>query len=272
MSQTKTYLFSIDLEDVRRDVENGHQYRDAVVSNTKKYLDWLARHNAHCTFFTVGEIAVKYPELIQEIQSKGHELACHSMHHIPLDKLSPEEFDKDLEQNIEALIKAGAKEIKGFRAPVFSLTENTGWAYPILKKHGITYSSSVLAANNPLYGWKEFGEEQKEIEGVWEIPVSLASFGPKTVPFAGGVYFRVLPWFFTKNAFKNAHEAIGYFHPYDLDEAQENFMHAGINNSRFFNHLMFRNRAKLLPRLDVLMKKDWEIVTYQNYLKNKAHV
>lgn len=272
MNQTKTYLFSIDLEDVRRDVENGDQYKDAVVSNTHKYLDWLAKNNAHCTFFTVGEIADKYPELIQEIQAKGHELACHSMHHIPLDKLSPEEFSKDIHQNIEALLKAGAKEIKGFRAPVFSLTKKTSWTYSVLKKQGISYSSSVLAANNPLYGWKEFGVEQKEVDGVWEMPVSLAKFGPKTVPYAGGVYFRVLPWFFTKKAFKGANEALGYFHPYDLDVDQENFMHAGINSSKFFNHLMYRNRARLLPRLDSLMKKDWEIITYQNYLDKKAHV
>ncbi len=272
MKPTKTYLFSIDLEDVRKDVENGQQYRDAVVSNTHKYLDWLDKHNAHCTFFTVGEIAEKYPELIQEIQSKGHELACHSMHHIPLDKLSPEEFEKDIHQNIEALLKAGAKDIKGFRAPVFSLTEKTNWAYSILKKQGLSYSSSVLAANNPLYGWKEFGEEQKEIDGMWEMPVSLAQFGPKTIPFAGGVYFRVLPWFFTKRAFKNSTEALGYFHPYDLDFEQEAFMHAGINNSRFFNHLMYRNRAKLLTRLDFLMKDNWKIISYQNYLENKAHV
>lgn len=272
MSPNKTYLFSIDLEDVRRDVLNGHHYKDAVVSNTQKYLDWLAKHNAHCTFFTVGEIAANYPELIQEIQAKGHELACHSMHHIPLDKLSPEDFDKDLSENIEALLKAGAKDVKGFRAPVFSLTKTTNWAYPILKKHGISYSSSVLAANNPLYGWKEFGQEQKEIEGVWEMPVSLANFGPKTIPFAGGVYFRVLPWFFTKSAFKKSQEALGYFHPYDLDVDQEKFMHAGINNSSFFNHLMYRNRSKLLSRLDLLMKEDWKIITYQNYLETKDHV
>lgn len=269
MNPKKTYLFSIDLEDVRRDVVNGQQYRDAVVANTHKYLAWLKKHKSYCTFFTVGEIAESYPELIQEIQNQGHELACHSMHHIPLDKMSPEEFSKDLEQNIKALEKAGAKNIKGFRAPVFSLIQNTSWAYPILKKHGIEYSSSVLAAHNPLYGWKEFGEEQREVDGVWEMPVSLGKFGPKSIPFGGGIYFRILPWFYTRYAFKKSEEVLGYFHPYDLDSEQEKFMHAGINESKLFNYLMYRNRSKLLPRLDKLMKDGWEIISYQNYLEKK---
>lgn len=272
MSQPKTYLFSIDLEDVRRDVKDGHQYRDAVESNTIKYLDWLDKYNAQCTFFTVGEIAENYPSLIKEIQNRGHELACHSMHHIPLDKLNPNEFEKDLGANIEALIKAGAMDIKGFRAPVFSLTKKTSWAYAILKKLGISYSSSVLSAANPLYGWKEFGKEQKVIDGVWEMPVSLTKIGPKELPFGGGVYFRVLPWFITNSAFKSSTEVIGYFHPYDLDVDQEKFMHAGINNSNFFNHLMYRNRKKLLPRLDKLMQDNWNIITYQEYLNRKGYV
>ena len=268
----KTYLFSIDLEDVRRDVENGHQYRDAVVSNTLIYLEWLKKHQSHCTFFTVGEIARDYPDLIKEITSQGHEIACHSMHHIPLDKLGEQQFEKDLNENIEALSKAGASGIKGFRAPVFSLTDKTKWAYPILKKCGITYSSSVLSAPSPLYGWPGFGTDQKEMDGVWEMPVNLTSLGPKKIPFAGGVYFRILPWFLIKKAFNHCQEVIGYFHPYDLDIHQEKFLHAGINGSSLFNFLMYYNRKKVISRLDKLMQNGWEIKTYKHYLKEQGHV
>lgn len=270
--ESKTYLFSIDLEDVRRDVVDGNQYKDAVVSNTLTYLDWLDKSKSKCTFFTVGEIAENYPDLIKEISLKGHELACHSMHHIPLDKQNEKSFDLDIQKNIEALVKAGASNITGFRAPVFSLIESTKWAYAILKKNGIKYSSSVLSAENPLYGWPEFGTAQKEVDGVWEIPVSLMSFGPKAIPFAGGVYFRILPWIITKRAFRQNKEVFGYFHPYDIDTEQEQFMHAGINDSTFYNKLMYRNRHKLLPRLDQLMKGNWEIRTYQDYLKDRMHV
>lgn len=268
MSKTaKTFLFSLDLEDVRRDVKNGSQYRNAVVSNTLIYLEWLQKHNMQSTFFTVGEIADNYPDLIKEIVQKGHEIACHSMHHIPLDKLGEEGFKKDIQENLEALYKAGAKNIDGFRAPVFSLTEKTKWAYPILKENGFTYSSSVLAASSPLYGWPGFGTQEKEVNGILEIPVSLTRLGPKTMPFGGGVYFRILPWFITKKAFNASNKVIGYFHPYDLDTHQERFMHSGINDSSFFNLLMYRNRNKVITRLDELMEQGWHINTYSEYLK-----
>jgi polysaccharide deacetylase family protein (PEP-CTERM system associated) len=272
MSKNKHYLFSIDLEDVRRDVKDGHQYRDAVVSNTLIYLEWLRKYKMHCTFFTVGEIAEQYPDLVKEIVQQGHEIASHSMHHIPLDKLGKEAFKKDIVQNKEALLKAGAHEVKGFRAPVFSLTQKTSWAYSVLAENDFTYSSSVLPAQNPLYGWADFGKVNKKVDGILEMPVTLASFGPKTVPFGGGVYFRVLPWFFTKKAFQKSDTIIGYFHPYDLDVHQETFMHAGINNSSFFNALMYRNRNKVIDRLDKLMADNWKIITYEEYLKTIEHV
>ena len=89
--------------------------------------------------------------------------------------------------------RAGAKDVRGFRAPIFSLTAATAWAYPVLRELGFSYSSSVLPAKNPFYGWPGFGPEPRLMEGIWELPMSVARFGPYVVPPAGGVYFRVLP-------------------------------------------------------------------------------
>lgn len=273
MSETKNiFLFSVDLEDVREDVVNGNSYRDRVVDNTLNYLNWLKVDNSTCTFFTVGKVAEKYPDLIKQIVREGHEIACHSYSHTPLNLQTPESFKADLEKNIHALLKSGAETVKGFRAPVFSLTKNTAWAHEILAGCGITYSSSVLPANNPLYGWKEFGTEPKQVnKKLIELPITLNHFGPLNIPFAGGVYFRSLPFWFIKNSFKKQFEknepVLSYFHPYDLDADQEKFMHAGINNSKLYNFLMYYNRKNMISRLDKVLALDVKIMRYDDYIK-----
>lgn len=267
------FLFSVDLEDVRDGVTNGYSYKERVVPNTLKYLDWLKKNNFKCTFFTVGTIAERYPDLIKEIINSGHEIACHTYSHIPLDKQTPESFKKDINANINALVKAGALNVQGFRAPIFSLTQSTQWAYSVLEDAGIKYSSSVLPAKNPLYGWENFGITPKKMNnGIIEIPISLNKFGPLTIPFAGGVYFRCLPFLFIKNSFvKNFHSnvpVLSYFHPYDLDTEQEKFMHAGINESKFYNFLMYYNRKNMIKRLDKILDLNIEIMPYADYIKN----
>ncbi len=268
----KIFLFSIDLEDAREEVLNGHLYKDSVVSNTLLYLQWLRSNSFKCTFFVVGTIAARYPDLIKEIIAQGHEIACHSYNHTTLNKHSPESFKKDIEQNINELLKAGATSVKGFRAPVFSLTQKTSWAHQILFDAGIVYSSSVLPAKNPLFGWQEFGPEPKKINnGLLEIPMSTNRFGPLTIPFAGGVYFRCLPFMFIKRSFAKKFEnnlpVLSYFHPYDIDFNQERYMHAGINNSSFYNFLMYYNRKNMLKRLDKILTMDVDITTYEEYSK-----
>ena len=86
MSPNKTYLFSIDLEDIRFRMSDGHKYKERVPKNTHKYLDWLNQHSFKCTFFTVGDIARAYPSLIKDIVAEGHEIACHTNTHVPLKK------------------------------------------------------------------------------------------------------------------------------------------------------------------------------------------
>lgn len=263
------FLFSIDLEDIRFRMEDGDQYAPRVPKVTKNILDWLDQRNLKITFFTVGDIAENYPEIIQEIESKGHEIACHSYRHLTLDKQTKDEFQKDLENNIEAILKAGATAPVGYRAPVFSLTGDRIWAYDILKGAGIKYSSSVLPAKNPLFGWEGFGFEKKEMGGVLEIPISLGKFLHKTVPFAGGVYFRVLPFGWVKKQFKKADAAglpiLSYMHPYDFDTEQEKFMHPGINNSGFYNKLMYKNRDQLFTRLNEVCEGR-EVLPYATWL------
>ena len=267
-----TFLFSIDLEDVRLMVPNGMAYKEAVPEMTMQYLEFLDAHNSKATFFVVGKVALLYPELIIEIQSQGHEIACHSHSHVPLDKLGKEGFKKDLEENIDALVKLGINQPIGYRAPIFSLTQRTQWAYSILKSCGIQYSSSVLPAHNPLYGWPGFGHEPRMISGVMEIPMTVSELPLFRVPYAGGIYLRVIPFFITRLLLRhnfNKHKpVVSYLHPYEIDYAQERFMHPGINGNRFYNWLMYLNRKKVLGKLDRILDMGCSILPYSQYIES----
>lgn len=273
MSQNPNlFLFSIDLEDVRDRIPNGHQYRERVPEMTQKYLAFLADNNMKATFFTVGNTARAYPSLINEITSEGHEIGCHSDMHLPLTSLNKASFKIDLERNLESLYSAGANNITGFRAPTFSLVKKTEWAYEVLEELNFKYSSSVLPAKNPLFGWPEFGKEFKLVNNkIWELPITLTGTPFLNVPFAGGVYFRILPamlvnYAFAK-AFKNNQPVLSYFHPYDIDYEQERFMHPEINNSSFYNLLLYYNRKNVFGRMNSLMKEmDMKIIPYTEYV------
>lgn len=261
-------LFSIDLEDVRDQVSDGNKYREAVPQNTHQYLEFLQARNASGTFFVVGNIARKYPSLINDIVSEGHEIACHSDTHIQIDKQTPEEFAYDLKRNLESLNAAGAQDIIGYRAPTFSLTAKTQWAYDYLREAGLKYSSSVLPAANPLYGWKEFGDKPRFVQGVLEIPITLHTVPLIRVPIAGGVYFRVLP-FMLINYSARRHVKIGnpitsYLHPYDIDTQQEHFMHPDLDNKKHLNYLMYINRSRVFKKLNKLADL-CKPVSYRNF-------
>lgn len=264
------FLFSIDLEDIRSLMPNGSVYEDRIEENIRRYLGFLSERNSCCTFFVVGDIARRYPGLIKEIVGLGHEIACHTDNHVPLDQMTPKQFKDDIKHNLDSLYKAGATCITGFRAPSFSLTPETSWAYDILSEVGLKYSSSILAASNPLYGWPGFGEECRVMpSGILEMPMRLSGLPFLNVPFAGGVYFRCLPLMLIKYLFhknrKSKTPLTGYFHPYDIDCQQERFMHPGIHNKWFYNQLMYYNRKNVFKRLSILFK-DSTVLTYSKYL------
>lgn len=267
------FLFSIDLEDIRLRMDNGLKYNARVEGLVEEYLYFLDRHKAKATFFTVGDIPKHYPNLIKTIVDEGNEIACHSNKHIPVTEQDVETFRDDLLRNMENLSNAGANEVIGYRAPVFSITQKSSWAFEVLSDLGFKYSSSVLPAKNPLYGWSDFGEIPRKINSdLWEIPMTLRKGSFFKVPFSGGVYFRFLPLFLIQQSFKhhykNNNAVRSYFHPYDIDVNQEKFMHPGINDSWIYNKLMYYNRKNVFSRLDKVMEVfDSSIITYKDYVE-----
>ena len=269
--ENNVYLFSVDLEDVRFWMNDGLKYKERVPDMTARYSDFLDEHQCKTTFFIVGDVARAYPHLINKIAERGHEIACHSNEHIPLDKYEPSTFKSELKENIKVLKDKGAENIYGFRAPIYSITEKTKWVYDILSELGFVYSSSVFPAKNPLYGWPEFGREMKLMNGnIWELPITIYKSLFISFPFAGGIYFRLLPLFISRKMFQTNWNkglpVIGYFHPYDIDYEQERFMHPGINDSRFYNKLMYVNRKSLLDKFSKIVSAGANIMPYIDYI------
>ncbi len=262
------FLLSVDLEDVRSMIPDGMRFAERVPANTQRYLDFLARFGLRCTFFTVGDVARRHAELVRRIAAAGHEIACHGDSHLPLDRLGAARFREELLRARDALVRAGAGPVSGFRAPVMSLTPETGWAHEVLAEQGFRYSSSVTPARTPLYGWP--GHPRGPVRtraGIWELPLSVGGAAPLALPFLSGVYFRVLPFALIRHLFRRERRAgraaVGYLHPYDVDLAQEHFMHPELGESRILNALMYWNRRGVLPRLERLLREGAPVLPYR---------
>lgn len=266
------YLFGVDLEDVRLQAPGGERYAPRVAHNVARYLDFLRRHDARGTFFVVGEVARAEPDLIRRIAGEGHEIACHSDRHVPLDRQDPATFREDVVRNVEALLSAGAVKVDGYRAPCFSLTEATRWAWPVLAELGFTWSSSVLPARSPLYGWPGFGQAPRGMDGVLELPMTLLPWRLLPVPMGGGVYFRTLPMQILRRALETRRKAgdvvLGYVHPYDIDARQERFPHPGFGRWSPYNWLMYANRAKMMDRLEAVAALGFAIRSYGDHAQS----
>jgi len=266
----RAFLFSVDLEDVRSMIPDGERYAPRVARNLERYLEVLDRHRARCTFFTVGDLAKRQPELVARLAAAGHEVACHGADHVPLERLGQDGFRDDLRRAVDALERAGAGPVRGFRAPVMSLTPRTPWAHEVLAELGFEYSSSVVPAGSALYGWPGFASEcVRTGAGVWEIPVSVLG-GRRGVPFLSGVYFRLLPFAVVRAGFRRVLDAgrpaAGYLHPYDVDTEQERFMHPELGESRALNQLMYWGRSRVCGRLDRLFRDGVEVMPYRDYV------
>jgi peptidoglycan/xylan/chitin deacetylase (PgdA/CDA1 family) len=260
------YLFSVDLEDAFQDLRPPAASRVEIL--TLRLLDFLSRVDGKATFFVVGDVARRFPGLIGRILERGHEIGCHSDLHITLDRQDPRSLRKDLERNLEALRAAGAENIQGYRAPCFSLTEATRWAYPVLADLGFSYSSSVLPGRNPLFGWPGFGAEPRLVEGVLEMPVTLFPMPP--VPM-GGVYFRALPspilFHGLRAQVRRGRPVLSYIHPYDIDTERQDAPHPGFSRWSPYNWLMHFNRRGTMARLEKAAALGFSFSSYGDHAR-----
>lgn len=212
--------FSLDLEDHRPDESAELRFPQV----TRDVLDFLDERNIVGTFFVVGQVAEGQPDLVRTVAERGHEVALHAYRHVPLTDLEPETFRVETARGKAVLEELAGSEVVGFRAPTYSLTAESAWAVEILGDLGFTYSSSVLPAANPLFGFPGAPTHPfRYPNGLAELPAPLLGLGAARMPYLGGTYLRLLPW-----PLVDAARRIGdagpvpwtYCHPYDFDPGE----------------------------------------------------
>lgn len=192
-----------------------------IEENIGRLLELCRQHQAKATFFILGATAEKYPSLVPMIKSDGHEIACHGYRHHLLYDLSPSEFELELRKALRVLESQAGEKIIGFRAPSWSIRKDMSWFFQILKKYGLVYDSSLFPLKTFLYGEKGVSPRPHFIGQLLELPPSTLTFSIFQIPFSGGFYFRILPYFLIKKGIKKLNQkglpAIVYLHPREID-------------------------------------------------------
>lgn len=197
-----------------------------VVNNTKKILAILKETDTKATFFILGWVAERCPDLVLEIAEMGHEIGSHGYAHQLVYNLTESELREDLRGSKEILEGITGKKVYGYRAPSFSITKDSVWALDILKELGYTYDSSVFPVSfHDRYGFLGCnGRPFCWHNGLMEIPLSVYRFGGLAVPLAGGGYFRLFPYqcfrFFLRRLNDGNQNFTFYLHPWELDPDQ----------------------------------------------------
>lgn len=249
-NQKKDVVFTLDVEDHTKSYDSSGRF----IANTERWLDFLDELEILGTFFVVAEVARANPVLIKKIFHRGHEIASHSLNHTELTRQNPESFLKSERMAKDILEQTIGEKLKGFRAPVFSLTAKTVWALDVLKESGYVYSSSVIPAKNPLNGFPGASRQPfRWSNGIIEFPCPIVSLGPVAIPYLGGIYLRYLPLFLSKAFISKSSDEIlwTYVHPYDLDsdEPFTRFPDASIWTSL----LLWKMRNRTLPMLKEIL-------------------
>ena len=226
-----------------------------VEANTDACLAMFAEADVKATFFTLGWVAHRHPQLIRRIVEQGHELASHGWDHARVFTLTPEQFRDDLAKTRACLEDAGGAAVTGYRAPSFSIDKRTPWAHPILAEAGYTYSSSVAPVVHDHYGWPEaprFAFAPVSGSDFLELPVTTARLAGRTLAAGGGGFFRLLPYQFSRWAVAQVNAAqqpaIIYFHPWEVDPSQPRVANAPLR-SKLRHYTNLRVMAAKLERL-----------------------
>lgn len=259
----KNYL-SVDVEDYYQvsafepviGPEKWDYYAPRVVANTMAILDLLERHDAKATFFVLGWTGRKNPHLIKEIAEAGHEIGCHSCYHRLIYNLSPEEFRKDTRNTKDILEQITGKRVCGYRAPSYSITLQSLWAFDILEELGFEFDSSIFPIHHDRYGIPDAPRFMYKISdsNLIEYPISTSIISGCRIPVSGGGYFRLFPYWFTRTALRRINERekqpfVFFIHPWEIDPKQPRIK--GASTISKFRHYV--NLSKTAERFENLL-------------------
>jgi polysaccharide deacetylase family protein (PEP-CTERM system associated) len=235
--------------------ENWPQQASRVERNTRRVLELMAEFDLHGTFFVLGWAAERYPSLVREILSAGHDLGCHSYAHRLVYEMTPAEFRDDTRRARLAIEDAAGIAVHAYRAPSFSITERSLWALEILIELGFTVDSSIFPTRNYLYGIPTAPRQPFRIRingsDLLECPLATLRLGTWGVPVTGGVYLRVLPYRLQAlglNALAGRGVPIVlYFHSWELDPDQPRV--AAALGPKFYHYMGLTRTESRLGRL-----------------------
>lgn len=228
-----------------------------VENNTHRILDMLAAHDTRATFFTLGWVAERFPDLLRRMVAEGHEVASHGWSHVRVVNQNPEEFRADVIRTKALLEDVTGQRVRGYRAASYSIGRDNLWALDVLDETGHDYSSSIFPIHHDLYGMPEAPRFPFHPEGLslLEIPVTTVMIGERKLPFSGGGWFRLLPyaafrWALRRVNSKDGKSAVFYFHPWEIDPEQPR--QKGISARTRFRHYLnlSRTEARLNRLLD----------------------
>lgn len=228
-----------------------------VEGSVDRSLALFDQAHVRATFFILGWVAERFPQMIREIAGQGHEIASHGCNHVPAYQQTPAEFRADVRHSKQLLEDIAGCEVKGYRAASFSIVESNQWAFAEIRAAGYRYSSSVVPIAHDIYGLPSAPRFRFTPEGtdLLECPVTTTEFAGRRWPCGGGGYFRLLPYPVFRAALRRVHARDGqacffYLHPWELDPEQPRIGGARLRSR--FRH--YQNLSRTEPRLVRLLQ------------------
>ncbi|HLI67246.1 MAG TPA: XrtA system polysaccharide deacetylase [Caulobacteraceae bacterium] len=269
--QAPTNAFSVDVEDYFQVQSLAAAYPISVwercvrrvEANTETLLELLDQTGRRGTFFVLGWIAERHPELVRRIADGGHELASHGYRHARVDSQTADEFRLDVRKAKAILEDIAGIPVRGYRAATFSVGPTTPWAWRVLEEEGFTYSSSVYPVKRDLYAFPDAPRKPYRPDGaeqLVEVPIATAKLAGRNWPSGGGGYFRLLPYWVSRAAIARinsdeAGPAVFYIHPWEVDPGQPRARGVPLK-SRFRHYTNLSTTRGKLARL--LRDFDWD--------------
>jgi len=276
-----TNAFTVDVEDYYQvEAFSGHiqrnrwdDYASHVERNTDELLLLMDNKKVKGTFFTLGCVAEKHPSIVRKIVDQGHEIASHGYSHKLIYKQSHEEFKNETVKSKAILEDIAQTKVRGYRAATYSITQKSLWALDILVDAGFIYDSSIFPIRHDRYGIPDLNPLPHALEtprgqSIVEFPITTLKTRLINLPIAGGGYFRLFPYAFSRWALSKVNqqknEFVFYIHPWEIDQSQP--VIEGINLVTRFRH--YNNIKKCKHRLRNLFT-DFEFDTLAAVLENK---
>ena len=234
-----------------------------IEASAAMLLDLLSESGVHATFFILGDVARRQPQIIRRIAEQGHELASHGFSHRPVHRLTPEEFRRDLDETRQLIGDIAGVGVAGFRAPYFSIDQRNLWAFEVLEEAGYQYDSSIFPLKTILYGYAGASRVPyrplPNSAGLVEYPLTTLRLLGRNFPVAGGFYNRMLPYPLIRLSLRTLNRqgmaAILYLHPWELDMHQPRIP---VSPRERLTH--FGGRASLADKLRKL-SSDFRLTT-----------